>query len=85
MPMEALIIWLTVGAVAGWLSGLIFKGKGFGLLGDIVVGIAGSLIAAWLFPKFGFSMGRGIVPYITAAAIGGIILQVTLSVLRRAL
>jgi uncharacterized membrane protein YeaQ/YmgE (transglycosylase-associated protein family) len=83
--MEPLLIWLGVGAFSGWLAGFIFKGKGFGLIGDVVIGVVGSLIAAWLFPKFGIRIGTGLVPYITAAAIGGIVLQVTLSLIRKLL
>ncbi|CAG0932563.1 hypothetical protein TFLX_02644 [Thermoflexales bacterium] len=43
-----LLSWIVVGAIAGWLSGQVMKGRGFGLLGDIVVGVAGGLIGGWL-------------------------------------
>jgi uncharacterized membrane protein YeaQ/YmgE (transglycosylase-associated protein family) len=43
-----LLSWIVVGAIAGWLSGLVMKGGGFGLLGDIIVGIVGGLIGGWL-------------------------------------
>ena len=61
MSLEALLIWLIVGAVAGWLAGLIVKGYGFGLIGNIVVGIIGAVIAGWLLPKLGISLGGTIV------------------------
>ena len=48
MGIESLIVWLIVGGVAGWLAGLIVKGYGFGLIGNIVVGIVGAFIAGWL-------------------------------------
>ena len=48
---ESLIAWLIVGAIAGWLAGLIVKGFGFGLVGNIVVGIIGAVIAGWLLPR----------------------------------
>ena len=48
MDPSTIIIWLIIGAVAGWLTGLIFKGRGFGLIGDIVVGIIGAVIGGWL-------------------------------------
>ena len=54
MTIEALIIWLVIGAIAGWLAGLIMKGYGFGLIGNIVVGIVGAFIAGWLLPRIGF-------------------------------
>jgi len=49
MALTGLIIFLLIGAVAGWLAGLIMKGGGFGLIGNIVVGVIGSLIGGWLF------------------------------------
>ena len=51
MGIESLLVFLIVGAIAGWLAGLLVKGYGFGLLGNIVVGIVGAFIAGWLFPS----------------------------------
>ena len=59
MGIEGLIIFLIVGAIAGWLAGVIVKGGGFGLVGDIVVGIVGAVIAGYLFPAMGFGLGGG--------------------------
>ena len=59
MTIEGLIIWLIVGAIAGWLAGLIVKGYGFGLIGNIVVGIIGAVIAGWLLPRLGIVIGSG--------------------------
>ena len=84
MPVESLLIWLLVGAVAGWIAGAVVKGGGFGLLGDIVVGILGAFIAGWLFPHFGFHIGVGIVSVIVSAAIGAIILLLIIRLIRRA-
>ncbi len=50
MGIESLLVFLIVGAIAGWLAGLLVKGYGFGLLGNIVVGIIGAFIAGWLLP-----------------------------------
>ena len=55
MAVEAILIILIVGAVAGWLAGLIVRGMGFGLIGDIIVGIVGAFIASWLLPRLGIS------------------------------
>ncbi len=60
MGIESLIVFLIVGAIAGWLAGLIVKGFGFGLLGNIVVGIVGAIIAGWLLPRIGLIIGGGI-------------------------
>ena len=80
----AIIIWLLIGAIAGWLAGLIVTGGGFGLIGNIVVGIVGSVIAGWLLPRAGLVIGGGIVADIINAAIGAIILLVIISLVRRA-
>src|SRR5215467_99770 len=60
MDAQALIIWLIVGGVAGWLAGMVVKGGGYGLIGDIIVGIIGGLIAGWLLPQLGIAIGGGI-------------------------
>ena len=60
MAAESILVWLLIGAVAGWLAGVIVKGYGFGLLGDIVVGILGAFIGGWLFGSLGISSGSGI-------------------------
>ena len=60
MAVEAILIILLVGAVAGWLAGLIVRGMGFGLIGNIVVGIVGAFIAGWLLPRIGIVIGGGI-------------------------
>ena len=59
--LEAIIIILIVGAVAGWLAGLIVRGMGFGLIGNIVVGIVGAFIAGWLLPRIGIVIGGGMI------------------------
>ena len=84
MGIESIIVWLIVGAIAGWLAGLIVKGGGFGLLGNIVIGIVGAVVAGWLLPQLGINLGTGVVRAIINAAIGGIIVLVILSLIRRA-
>jgi uncharacterized membrane protein YeaQ/YmgE (transglycosylase-associated protein family) len=84
MPAETILIWLIVGALAGWLAGVIVKGGGFGLLGDIVVGIVGAFIGGWLLPKLGVHIGVGLVGIIASATIGAIALLLVLRLVRRA-
>lgn len=84
MPLEILFIWLIVGAIAGWLAGTVVRGGGFGLIGDIVVGIVGAFIAGWLFPRLGLSLASGMVGIILEAAIGAILLLLVLRLIRRA-
>ena len=79
-----LLVFLIVGAIAGWLAGQFVKGGGYGLIGDIVVGIVGAYIAGFLFPRLGFVLGAGIVGDIISAAIGAIILLVVIRLIKRA-
>jgi uncharacterized membrane protein YeaQ/YmgE (transglycosylase-associated protein family) len=82
MSAETLLIWLIVGGVAGWLAGMIVKGGGFGLIGDIVVGIIGAFIGGWLFVQFGVSAGAGLVGAIVTATIGAVVLLAVLRMVR---
>ncbi len=83
MSVEGLLIILLVGLAAGWLAGQIVQGTGFGMVGDIVIGIIGALIAGWLFPTLGLRLGGGILGSIISAAIGAIILLVVVRLIKR--
>jgi uncharacterized membrane protein YeaQ/YmgE (transglycosylase-associated protein family) len=83
MQVETIIIWLVIGAVAGMLAGMIVKGGGFGLLGDIVVGIVGAFFGGWLLPRLGINLGVGLVPVIASATIGSVVLLLILRLIRR--
>jgi uncharacterized membrane protein YeaQ/YmgE (transglycosylase-associated protein family) len=83
MDAEGIIIWLIVGAIAGWLAGMVVKGGGFGLIGDIIVGIIGALIAGWLLPQIGIVIGGGIISSIINAFIGAVILLIILRLIKR--
>ena len=84
MGVETIIIWLIVGAIAGWLAGMVVKGGGFGLIGDIIVGIVGAIIAGWLLPAIGFPIAAGIVGAIIDAFIGAVILLLIIKLVKRA-
>ncbi len=84
MSMETLLIFLLVGAIAGWLSGVIVRGGGFGLLGDIVVGVIGAFIGGWLLPRLGVHLGVGIIAVIASATIGAVVLLLLIRLIRRA-
>jgi uncharacterized membrane protein YeaQ/YmgE (transglycosylase-associated protein family) len=75
---ESLVIILIVGIAAGWLAGQIVRGAGFGLIGDLVVGVVGAFLASALFPRLGFHVGTGIVSEILYAAVGAIVLLLIL-------
>ncbi|WP_448045773.1 GlsB/YeaQ/YmgE family stress response membrane protein [Bradyrhizobium liaoningense] len=79
---EGLLVILFVGLVAGWLAGKVVRGTGFGIIGDIVVGIAGALVASFLFPKLGIRLGTGLVSEIVYSAICAVILLVVVRLVR---
>jgi uncharacterized membrane protein YeaQ/YmgE (transglycosylase-associated protein family) len=83
MTLQAIIIWLIIGAIAGWAAGQIMKGYGFGLVGNIVVGIVGAVIAGWLLPRIGIFVFGGIVAEIINAIIGAVILLLVIGLFKR--
>ena len=83
MDAQSIIIWLIVGAIAGWLAGMVVRGGGFGLIGDIIVGIIGAVIAGWLLPRIGIIIGGGFVAAVINAFIGAVILLIILRLLWR--
>jgi uncharacterized membrane protein YeaQ/YmgE (transglycosylase-associated protein family) len=80
----SLLVFLLVGAIAGWLAGLIVRGFGFGLIGNIVVGIIGALVAGYLFPRLGVGLPAGMIGEILSAAVGAVIVLVIIGLIRRA-
>jgi uncharacterized membrane protein YeaQ/YmgE (transglycosylase-associated protein family) len=83
MDVQTLIIWLIVGAMAGWLAGMVVKGGRYGLIGDIIVGIIGGFIAGWLLPQLGIVIGTGIIAAIINAFVGAVILLLVLRLVKR--
>ena len=83
--LTALIVAIGKGAIAGWLAGLLVQGTGVGLVGDIVIGILGALIAGVLFPKLGIALtlGGGLLGTIILAFIGAVILLVIVRVIKQ--
>jgi len=79
---ESLLVILLVGLIAGWLAGEIVAGGGFGLIGDIAIGIVGAFIAAWLLPRLGIALGTGMVRAILNSTIGAVILLLIVRLVR---
>lgn len=82
----SLVYFLIVGAVAGWLAGLFMKGSGFGLLGNIIIGIIGGILGGWLLTnvlKVSISTGSATVNYIVTALIGAVVLLFIAGLFRR--
>lgn len=71
---ESLLVALLVGIAAGWLAGLVVRGGGFGLIGDLIIGVIGAFIGDWLLPRLNIHLGTGIVVLIVNATIGAIVL-----------
>lgn len=83
MDVRGLIIFLAIGAVAGWLAGILTKGKGFGLLGNIVVGVIGAVLGGYIFALLGISMG-GLIGSIITATAGAALLLFVVRILKKA-
>jgi len=82
MSGESLLVILFVGLVAGWLAGQIVQGTGFGIVGDLLIGIVGAFIGSWLLPQLGIHLGAGIISAIVNATIGAILLLVVARLVR---
>lgn len=74
------LIFLLIGAMAGWLAGVLMKGRGFGVVGNVIVGVIGALLGGWLLPRFGVHLGRDEV----AALIGALTLLCMIGLAKRA-
>jgi len=79
---ESILVILLVGLVAGWLAGKIVRGTGFGLIGDIAIGIVGAFVASWLLPRLGISLGVGLVRAIIDSTIGAVLLLLIIRLVR---
>ena len=79
---ESLLIILVVGLIAGWLAGQIVQGTGFGLVGDLLIGIAGAFVGSWLLPQLGLHLGSGIISEIINATVGALLLLLVIRLVR---
>jgi uncharacterized membrane protein YeaQ/YmgE (transglycosylase-associated protein family) len=79
---ESLLIILLIGLAAGWLAGQIVQGTGFGLIGDMVIGVVGAFIGDWLMPRLGIHLGFGVFGAIINATIGAVVLLLVIRLVR---
>jgi uncharacterized membrane protein YeaQ/YmgE (transglycosylase-associated protein family) len=84
MAIPGWLIFLAIGAVDGWLAGLLMRGGGFGLLGDIVVGIIGAVVGGYLFGFLGLGVGGGLIGSIVTATVGAVVLLFLIHLVKRA-
>jgi uncharacterized membrane protein YeaQ/YmgE (transglycosylase-associated protein family) len=83
VDLTSIIIFLVIGAVAGWLAGVVMKGGGFGVVGDIIVGIIGAVLGGWLFGFLGIAAG-GLVGAIITAFVGACVLLFVIRLIKKA-
>jgi len=84
MEAHGIIVWLIIGALAGWIAGKLVKGGGFGVIGNIVVGIVGAVVGGWLSGVLGISIGSGFIASVITAVVGAVILLAIVSAIKRA-
>jgi uncharacterized membrane protein YeaQ/YmgE (transglycosylase-associated protein family) len=82
MTLTSVIIFLAIGLAAGWLAGVILKGGGFGLIWNLIIGVAGSFLGGWIFHLLGISFG-GVFGSFVAALVGALILLAIINLVRR--
>jgi uncharacterized membrane protein YeaQ/YmgE (transglycosylase-associated protein family) len=80
---EGLLVILVVGVIAGWLAGQLVTGSGFGLIGDLVIGVIGAFIGTWLLPRLNLHIGSGMVGAIVSATMGAVLLLIILGAFRK--
>jgi uncharacterized membrane protein YeaQ/YmgE (transglycosylase-associated protein family) len=83
MSSNSLLYTLIVGGIAGWLAGLVMKGGGFGIIGNIIVGILGGVFGGWLFGQLGVSIGNGLVGDILGSGIGAVVLLFIIGLIKK--
>ena len=84
MTVSALVWFLIIGLIAGWLAGKVMRGGGFGVVGDMIVGVIGAFLGGWLFSLLGISAGGGLIGSIIVAFVGALVLLFLLRLIKRA-
>ncbi len=83
MDLEQLLFFLLIGGIAGWLAGIIMKGGGFGLIGNIITGVLGALLGGWLFDVFNISVGGEWAGPLVTATVGAVVLLFAIGLIRK--
>lgn len=83
MDALSIILWLVVGAIAGWIAGELMRGRGFGLIGNIIIGIVGAVIGGLLFGALGIGPGMGVIGSLITAIIGAVLLLFIVGLFQR--
>ncbi len=85
MTLEAFVLAIVVGLVAGWLAGFVMKGGDYGLIGDVLLGIGGSIVGSWVFRTLGIASGGGWFAMVAVAFVGAVIIIIAQRVAQRML
>jgi uncharacterized membrane protein YeaQ/YmgE (transglycosylase-associated protein family) len=85
MAEHSLLMWLVIGALAGWLAGLVVKGSGYGLFIDLLIGVLGACLGGWLAHVLGIGLGGGFVTTLVVATLGAVLLLVLVRVFKQAM
>lgn len=83
MDLQQTLVFLAIGAIAGWLAGTILKGGGFGLAGNLIVGILGALVGGWLFKLLKISLGGEWFGPIVTATVGAVVLLFVIGLFKK--
>ncbi len=83
MEIEQIVVFLVIGGVAGWLAGLLLKRGGFGIIGNVVVGIVGAVLGGWLFGVLGISVGGEWIGPIVTATVGAVVLLIVIGLIKK--
>ncbi len=83
MSLIALLSFLAIGALAGWLAGTLMKGSGFGLLGNMAIGIIGAVVGGWFFGLLGISVKHGFVGSLVTAVVGASLLLAVVKLVKK--
>ena len=76
MEFGMFVSWVVVGLLAGWLAGIVMKDGGYGLIGDLVLGLVGSIVGGWMFRALGVSAGGELFPTVLVAFVGAVVVLV---------
>jgi uncharacterized membrane protein YeaQ/YmgE (transglycosylase-associated protein family) len=74
MTLELFVMWVIVRLLAGWPTGFVVNGSGYGLMGDMALGLVGSLLGSWIFLALGVSVGAALVALVVVVSIGAVVL-----------
>jgi uncharacterized membrane protein YeaQ/YmgE (transglycosylase-associated protein family) len=82
MDLTALILFLLIGIAAGWLASTLMKGRGLGLVGNLVVGVIGAFLGGFLFNMVGISAGGPLVGLLITATVGAVVLLLLIRLIK---